>query len=822
MAESEIKLNLQRILNERQKKAGKKHGEVEALSQMRKDSLEKLDLIYDKFNSLSPTERANICDKESRDCLESIPQKRERLRASFDQAIQELTALETRFSRSTVNLVVIGAMGAGKSKFLQSASGLSDECIPSYSYRSCTGVTSIIENSDAETEAVFTFKTLREVTEEMDREIQNFAARLHVEDKMVKVFNIADGIQNLNTLKDVLSKNGQKIIDVMTGTEREVKGADKEDISDLLEIYDTQRSSWEKYLADAVAGDLDPALSVQETNGIKKYVLRQKSKIEEYVSKHNKDSTKKYYKYVAIKKAVIRTKFPGSIDANIQLIDTVGIGDPAVDTEKRMMEAIQDEADGVIFILEGTDRYENHVIKDELLIKKFQEIYNSYRNRAGGGQKETRYWMAFLVNSRPKEGAAIDYGQKYLESTIIPSFDGRGGVFGEGGIELKKAINVGKSEEVEKMLSEFLKQISDHLKEIDAGLEKDAAKAAGHAVAQNKEFMDQLGGVRTNSINTALTNSMNRLRTECMKVLTERLCIYADQEIRGAADNITSISFLQQSLAKVRLLKDGNALTEFTFGPKIAASLEEMIDYYASSAGYPKDPDSARIAVFQTLQSIVRDIGSRPPDDQRNLETAFKERIADLFVDTLQLDCLKLGDGQREALNTSDPHFFSKVSQKLLVGLENTGDIQKAFQSLDQFKLDNSNVITKALFNYYSAEYLRDTPYEEKDMYVSKDATRKDLLLYELDQKLEQFIQAINARTNNETYLVAESEQMYGELVNFINVLGPKYEAAWKDIFSSMVEQSLLLSGAEQQERLNDVAAIAEEIEALLKNLPRL
>lgn len=819
MAGSEIKINLQNILDERQKKAGKKHDEVEKLSQMRKDSLEKLDLIYNKFNSLSPTERLNIFDKESRDRLERISQKREHLRAAFDQAIQELTTLETRFSRSTVNLVVIGAMGAGKSKFLQSASGLSDEYIPSYSDGSCTGVTSIIENSDTETEVVFTFKTLWEVMGEMDREIQSFAARLHAEDKMIKVSSISDGIENLNTLKGVLNQNNQKIVDIITGTERGVNGADRQDISNLLEIYGTQKSKWEKYLANAETGGLDPDLSVRETNGVKKYVLTQKSKIEEYVSKHNKNSTEKYYKYVAIKKAVIRTKFPGSIDANIQLIDTVGIGDPAVDTEKRMLEAIQDEADGVIFILEGTDRYENHVMKDELLIKKFQEIYNSYRNRVGGGQKETRYWMAFLVNSRPKDGASIDYGQKYLESTIIPSFDGRGEVFGEGGIELKKAINVGKPKEVEKMLSEFLKQISDHLKEIDAGMEKDAAKATSYAVSQNKELMDQLGCVHTNSTDTARANSMNRLRTERLEALTKQLCIYADQEIHREADNKASDSFLQRSLAKVNLLKSGDTLTEFTFGPKSVASLENMIDYYTSSAGYPKDPDSARIAVFQALRSVIRDIGSRPPDDQKDLENAFKEKIADLFVDTLQLDCLKLGDEQQGALSTSDPHFFSKISQKLLVGLESTGDIQKAFQSLDQFKLDNSNAITKALFNYYSAEYLRDTPYEEKDIYVGKDATRKELLLNELEQKLEQFIDAINARTNNETYLVAENEQMYEELANFINALGLKYEAGWRDIFDHMVKQKLLLSGTEQQERLNDVAAIAEEIEAQLKKI---
>lgn len=819
MAESELKISLQNILNERQKKSVSKHNEAERLSQIRKESLEKLDRIHEKFISLSQEDRAIICGGESYACLESIPEKRTRLCMSFDQAIRELTALETRFKRSTVNLVVIGAMGAGKSKFLQSASGLTDECIPSYSKRSCTGVTSIIENSDAETEALFTFKTLREVTEELDREIRYFAARLHAEDKMIPVSSISDGVRNLNTLKDVLNQGNQRIVDITSGIEREVTDADRKDIEDLLAIYEKNKSVWMPYLADSKTGGLDPDLSVQETDGIRKCVLRKKSKIEEYVSKHNKDGTRKYYKYVAIKKAVIRTKFPGSIDAHIQLIDTVGIGDPAVDTEKRMLEAIQDEADGVIFILEGTDRYENHVMpKDQTLIGKFQEIYTSYRNRAGGEQKETRYWMAFLVNNWHKDGADDDYGQGYLDSAIIPSFNGRGKVFGEGGIALKKAINVGNSREVGEMLSGFLKQISNHLKEIDAGLEKDAEKAVSDAIAQHRKVMDRLGGVRINSISNSLRNSMNLLREERMNALIQELCKYADETVHREADDNTSASYLHQSLEKIRILMNGEDLPEFAFGPKKdVVSLKKLID--SSSAGYPKDPDSARIAVLQTLQSVIREIGSRPLENQKDSESAFKEKIADLFAGILHLDCLKLGDGVLEALHTNDPHFFSKISQKLLTGLNNTEDIQKAFQSLDQFRLDSSNGITKALFNYFSAKYLTDTLYEEANIYREKGATKKDLLQQELEEKLQQFIDAVNERTNNEAYMVAENEQMYGELVNFINVLGRKYEAAWKDVFDSMVERKLLLDVTEKRERLENVAAIAEEIEAQLKNI---
>lgn len=818
MAQSEIKVNLAGILRERKKKAADKHAQAEKLSQMKEKSLEKLDLICDEFAGLALEEQKMVCSRESADCLKNLPAKKEMLRLSFEQAIREVKILETRFSRPTVNLVVVGAMGAGKSKFLQSASGLSDNEIPSYSGGSCTGVTSIIENSNGETEAVFTFKTPQEAVAEMDREIRNFAKRLHAEDKMSVAAEFSEGVQNLKTLTAILNQKNQKIMGP-TGQEQAITEADKMDLENLRKLYETHRQEWEPYLEGVGMGNPDTDLSLEENDGVRQYVLKQKSKIEEYVSKHNKEGTKNYYKYAAVKKAVIRTKFADSIDADIRLIDTVGIGDPAVDTEKRMLEAIQDEADGVIFILEGTDRYENHVmLKDQVLIEKFQEIYNLYRNKEGGEQKETKYWMAFLVNSRYKEGAAEDYGQRYLDAAIIPSFDGKGKVFENDGIKFRKAINVGKPEQVEKALSEFLKQISDHLGEIDAGLESAASKAADYAIAQSRALMEELDKVHINFISNSKRNYMGQLRKERINCLKEKLGKYAEEIRKGTAAE-TKETFLQQSLDKVRLLQEGKTLAGFPFESGQDASLDGMIAYYNSHNSYQNDFTGARIAVFQSLQSIVREIGSRPLDRQQEAGKKFKKKIAELFVDSLKLDCLKLGDGLLKALDTGDAQFFGKVSAKLLEGLADTEDIQKAFRSLDQFSLDDSNGITKALFRYYAAECLKDTPYEESDVYAASEFTEEELLKQELKQKLEQFISAINEKTQEEAYLVEEKDQLYGELVNFIHVLNPPYDAVWQNIFESMDEQKILQGDEKQRERLKAVADIAQNMDTLLQGI---
>ncbi len=153
MAGSEIKHNLEEIIKARSQKAKDQKDKARSLEREWEENQEKLNQIYGKFSNLSEDERSKVCGGEAAAILESIPAKMAVCDGAVKRAVGELDNLAKRFSRSTVNLVIVGAMGAGKSKFLQSASGLGDDCIPSYFGSSCTGVTSIIENSQVNEEA---------------------------------------------------------------------------------------------------------------------------------------------------------------------------------------------------------------------------------------------------------------------------------------------------------------------------------------------------------------------------------------------------------------------------------------------------------------------------------------------------------------------------------------------------------------------------------------------------------------------------------------------------------------------------------------------
>jgi len=826
MDESTIKKNLLAIQEARHQKAQAQKAKADALKQQWETTRQKLVQISSRFTSLEEEEQGSVCG-ESAGLLKELKQRVEECDAAFEEAQRELAALEVRYSRKTVNLVVVGAMGAGKSKFLQSASGLSDNYIPSYPGSSCTGVMSIIENSGAESrEVAFSFKTRQEALEDMQREVQNLAQRLRAQQEIS--WNMPDfttGVANLQKLKDIMHRPGQKIFSADYTREGSVERADLDELSALLELYDTRRQVWAPYLdgANVPSGELVE----REEDGARVYVLYDPPGIGEYVSKHD-EHNKRYYKYAAIKKAVIRTRLPGQIDAPIRLIDTVGIGDPSLDTEARIADAVRNDADGVIFLLKVESHRDRIKDQDYKLIETFQEIYQSYsgkevdENGKLRREKRTKYWMTFVINELPFDNMPSGNGKRYLDKAIIPKFSSRDKLFSEEGIASKSVINAAKPQQVEKMLSDFLQQIADHLGEIDAGIEMSARLACAKAEAMEQALRTRLGNVHIAHNSNSKLAYLSGITITRLAAMNQALGAYAQSILDGQPGEDTPKSFLQQSLASVKDLIAGNELKDIPCGlDSEGVSLEKIIAYYEtvySSKSLRKHRSMARLAVFDELQTVIREIGSRSLETQKGAEAKFKSDIAQRLVQHLGLDCEKLGDRPMEKLDTEDPRFFKKVAEKLIDGLPYTQAVQKAFLSLDQFHLDSSNGITKALFCSLAPEYLCDKPYEVPE-FPTDDEDGQELLLPELKQKLQSFCQAVEDRTQSEHYLVGEDQQMYCELENFSQIFTPIHRDKWQSIFSSLDDRNLLQDDTTRRSRLVTVAAVAEELDALLHTL---
>ena len=94
--------------------------------------------------------------------------------------LNECKRLEQRFNRETINISVVGRARQGKSRLLQSISGLPNEVIPASNGSDCTGAKSVITNAPGKTHAHIVFYNEVEMVEQIQKYIDASGLTLHL------------------------------------------------------------------------------------------------------------------------------------------------------------------------------------------------------------------------------------------------------------------------------------------------------------------------------------------------------------------------------------------------------------------------------------------------------------------------------------------------------------------------------------------------------------------------------------------------------------------------------------------------------------------
>ena len=225
------------------------------------------------------------------DDLESIGRLQEinlaAIQSSINEELGALGKLKNRFARNTLNIGVIGRAGQGKSRLLQSLSGLSDE-IPTGDRSHCTGVRSTIHhNPNVETYGEIWFHSERSFLNEV---INPYYEKLRLG---VKPFALDEFAKNpLPPLHQDFSGQAEY-------------GA-------MYEHFRKYHTNFEKY----------------------KHLLREasphrisKEQIREYVAQDAPDGQRVFFNYLAVQEAKIVCSFPNTDVGQITLIDMPGLGD---------------------------------------------------------------------------------------------------------------------------------------------------------------------------------------------------------------------------------------------------------------------------------------------------------------------------------------------------------------------------------------------------------------------------------------------------------------------------------------------------------------
>ncbi|WP_373549803.1 dynamin family protein [Haliscomenobacter sp.] len=236
-------------------------------------------------------------------------------RLSFEKKYWE--NIQIRFARQTLNIGVVGRMGQGKSTFLQSISALTDEHIPAKSGQACTSTQSVIYHTESKEFAKVYYYNEKDFINEV---LYPYYSNLD---------NIKGlGKSNLPSSLSEFEKTSFKPLGDIQGLSSKKEGW----YNNLLKLH----SNIADY-KNLISSDFE------EINI---------SKIKEFVqyTYNEKNDDIASYRYVAVKKIEIFTKFPDNNVFQLGLIDIPGLGDTRLGDEERMIRALGEDVDIILFI----------------------------------------------------------------------------------------------------------------------------------------------------------------------------------------------------------------------------------------------------------------------------------------------------------------------------------------------------------------------------------------------------------------------------------------------------------------------------------------
>lgn len=234
------------------------------------------------------------------------------VRKKIGAELEALEKLKRRFARDTLNIGVVGRARQGKSRLLQSISGLAATEIPDGDRQHCTGVRSTIlhkQNLSAPYADVWFYSEssfLNEVIMPYFRELRLSPFPYSMEDFVA---------EPLPQLPENLSGYAEP-------------RAKYEHLRRYHEYFDKYK--------ELLYAESPRKISHQA--------------IQEYVAQVSHDGEQKFYNYLAVREVKIVCNFPHTDVGQVALIDMPGLGDTGIGDQERMVKVLGDDVDMVIFV----------------------------------------------------------------------------------------------------------------------------------------------------------------------------------------------------------------------------------------------------------------------------------------------------------------------------------------------------------------------------------------------------------------------------------------------------------------------------------------
>jgi hypothetical protein len=262
--------------------------------------------------------------------------------------LQELRKIEKRFSKDTVSVGVIGRARQGKSRLLQSITGLNEDVIPARKGDFCTGSRIRIINDPGESK---------------------FEVEFYSEEDVLQIIKAYYEGLGLGESPSNIQEFDSKTIPI-----KEFKGSKEQTIYKKLQDYKNNLMSYRPRLG----------------KGIKQIAQEE---IWNFAA-HKNQQGENIYNYLAVREVRIYCHLQNfDSTEKVSVIDLPGMGETELSVEKRLISALEEDADFVLFLCRP-DSYSSAWVDKDL------ELYDLV-SKHFGQQLDRR---SFIILNRTQKG----------------------------------------------------------------------------------------------------------------------------------------------------------------------------------------------------------------------------------------------------------------------------------------------------------------------------------------------------------------------------------------------------------------------------------
>ena len=397
---------------------GKGHLEV---IKKKKNFFDDLNRLMDEYSTLRETILAQIKEQKGEYYVMSVedPTFQEKVELAdpstfilqLQKCQKECERLEKRFNRETINISVVGRARQGKSRLLQSISGLRDEVIPASNGGDCTGAKSVIANNAGDTYAKVVFYNEVELIEQIQKYLDTIGIARHI-GSMSQIRGLQDDINAFAA--DLSSKTGKQ-----------------QSLFQHLRKYVEHYEEYSSYV-----GTIKDNVSECD--------------IRNYVAQYDVNMNPTFA-FLAVKEVYIYTQFPVNDAGKIVLVDTIGLGDTALGIREKMINTLRDDSDAAILVRMPSAAGDHISVEDDELYDLICEAM---------GTEALSKWLFFALNvcdelGNHNSGKAMEDALKARELNFA----------------FIKKVNCGERSEVENnLLMPILEYLTANLSEVDNNL----------------------------------------------------------------------------------------------------------------------------------------------------------------------------------------------------------------------------------------------------------------------------------------------------------------------------------------------------------------